>query len=273
MLKRYENGREFYEENKFILEETPLDTSFFLCNARSLTVSDNESYALKAYDGLSYLLALKVSPFNLLLYGNRGLCEELAEAMCRYNLMLEGGILAERDLALSFLKHYEKRRGGSHTLHLSMDIMYAKSCFPEDTSAVTGCGREDIAYILKLRKNFMLEATGVAPDQSEEEQSKVVEKAIGDYYCIRDKDIIISIAKKVRSEDKMCSISMVYTLPEYRGRGFSRKIVTKITQDILSENKIPYLYVNKKNPISNHLYKSIGYRYGNSKYEYRYKKE
>lgn len=273
MIKIYENGQEFYEDNKAILEKNPVDTSFFLNNARSLKAFDKENYAFKAYTASSYLLVLKVKPFNLLLYGSYSLCEEAVEAMCRYDFVLSGGILSEQHLALAFLDSYEKRRGGSHTLHLSMDIMYAPSCMPVEASAVDCCNVWDVSQIVMLRKNFHLEAVGMALTETEEEQKEIVEKALADFYCIRDKGSIVSIAKITRNEDNLCSISMVYTLPEYRCRGFSRKIVTKITRDILSWHKIPYLYVDKKNPISNHLYESIGYRYGNSKCEYVYEED
>lgn len=273
MLKIYDNGQKFYTDNQTVFGENPLDTSFFVSNAGLLNGFDRENYAFKVYNDDSYLLVLRVSPFNLLLYGSRALCEEAADAMCQYELTAEGGILAEPELALAFLTAYESRRGGRHTLHLSMDIMYAESCVFADTAEVVAAGRADISRIAALRRSFLLEATGENPSQSESEQEEMIEKSLADYYCIRDGSEIIAIAKKTRSEEKMCSVSMVYTLPEYRGRGLSRKIVTKITQDILNEHKIPYLYVDKTNPISNHLYGSIGYQYGNPKCEYRYEPE
>ena len=59
----------------------------------------------------------------------------------------------------------------------------------------------------------------------------------------------------------------VYTLPEYRNKGFARQTVTSFTADILKCGRTPYLHVDKTNPVSNRLYLSIGYVYGKTKLE------
>ena len=46
-----------------------------------------------------------------------------------------------------------------------------------------------------------------------------------------------------------------------RKKGFSKKIVSFLTNYIVTNHKIAYLFVDKNNPISNHLYQSIGYVY------------
>lgn len=48
---------------------------------------------------------------------------------------------------------------------------------------------------------------------------------------------------------------------EFYGKSLARKAVTYLTNAILQNGKLAYLYVDKSNPIFNHLYQSIGYEY------------
>ena len=52
----------------------------------------------------------------------------------------------------------------------------------------------------------------------------------------------------------------VYTRDEYRNFGYARKIVNTIKNEILDMNEVATLNVDKKNPISNHLYASLGFK-------------
>ena len=50
------------------------------------------------------------------------------------------------------------------------------------------------------------------------------------------------------------------TKPEYRGMGYARKLVNYAKNEIIAQGKIATLNVDKKNPISNHLYSSLGFK-------------
>ena len=82
--------------------------------------------------------------------------------------------------------------------------------------------------------------------------------------------LVVSIAKKTRETDCLCSISAVYTIEKERKKGFSKKIVSFLTNYIVTNHKIAYLFVDKNNPISNHLYQSIGYVYDKPQFEFIY---
>ena len=62
---------------------------------------------------------------------------------------------------------------------------------------------------------------------------------------------------------------LVYTRDEYRGRGYARKGVNSAKNEILAAGKRVTLNVDRKNPISNHLYSSLGFKRVFSQGEYR----
>jgi len=55
-------------------------------------------------------------------------------------------------------------------------------------------------------------------------------------------------------------ISLVYTPPEYRGRGYASACVAALSQRMLdSGRKFCFLYTDLANPTSNKIYRAIGY--------------
>ena len=64
---------------------------------------------------------------------------------------------------------------------------------------------------------------------------------------------------------------MLFRSPAYRGKGLARLVVNTAKNEILAQGKLATLNVDKKNPISNHLYRSLGFEPVFSQGEYRRK--
>lgn len=71
---------------------------------------------------------------------------------------------------------------------------------------------------------------------------------------------IVSVAAVVRKTPNSCIIGIVYTPPELRGRGYASSVVSKLTEHILSSGFTKAgLFTEADNPISNSIYRKIGY--------------
>lgn len=275
MIIKYKNGDEFYQDNKDILEKYPLDTSFFKLNSRFLNDFNKESYSFKVIDDSSYLLILRLEPYSALVFGNHLLSNEASKFIIENNLKIDK-VLCQKENYEALLNELISKIGGSIEVKHSMDIMYIDNLnsLSKNTAFdnVKKATKLDIEKIIQLEKAFS-EEIKVDEEQNDIERYGKISGEVENYYYIEVDDKIVSIAKKTREEEKICAVSYVYTLPEYRNKGYSRKVVSKITIDILNSQKIAYLYVDKNNPISNHLYKSIGYDYGKAKYEVYFKEK
>ncbi|MBE6137322.1 MAG: peptide-methionine (S)-S-oxide reductase MsrA [Erysipelotrichaceae bacterium] len=266
MFKIYTSGLEFLKENKDILNKNILDTSFFYTNARKMNGFTRENYLIKVYSNNKALLLCQYYPYNLLLFGDVSLCKEACDVICDHNLFFQA-VLTTQNIYKEFYKHYEARMGGSHKVNMSMDIMYLDECADIDTTDVMACTATDKKALYSLCKEFSLEALGRADASG---IKSLVDDYYFNFYCVKENDEIVSIARKTREDETICSISYVYTKKKFRSKGYAKKVVGKISKDILFDGKTPYLYVDKNNPISNHTYSSLGYKYGNSKYEVEY---
>ena len=124
---------------------------------------------------------------------------------------------------------------------------------------------KDIPYITSLWKDFELEAEGIEFD--DELCLKTVSERIQDkvlYTWKNDDGKITAMASRWGGDENYCKIASVYTLPEYRRKGYAQNLVHYICREILSEGKTPILYTDESYTASNECYKRIGfYKVGN----------
>ena len=77
MITVYTNGEEFLKDNSSYLDENRYMSVFFYLDAPLINEVNKINYMLKASNGDKKLLAIKLEPFNLILYGNKDCLEEL----------------------------------------------------------------------------------------------------------------------------------------------------------------------------------------------------
>ena len=269
MLKIYKSGQEFLLDNKDILDNKPIETSFFRFNAHKINTFERYNYCFKLYDEESYLLVLKMEPYNLLLFGDEKFLKECSDVICDYNLHFTG-VLASLNLIEGFYKHHVNRRGGEYFFRHKMDLMYLDELLVKPNLNISKPTENDIDDLVTFISIFHKEALDSSfPDHV---IKKTLIEELDSYYILRVDGQIVSIAKIARKEDKICSISNVFTPKYHRNKGYCQQVVSYIGQELLSEGLMPYLYVDKDNPISNHVYTKIGFKYGESKYDVGYRR-
>ncbi|MDE7385401.1 MAG: peptide-methionine (S)-S-oxide reductase MsrA, partial [Anaeroplasmataceae bacterium] len=252
---------QFIKENEIYLKansNTYVETAFFFVNARNYHTLNQRNYALQFKSNEEVLLILKLEPYNMLLFGSKSLCYYAANIISDLNLIVEN-VLGEEECTLEFLKCYQNRLAGEVELQHSMQIMILEKFNNFSESSVFQCSAKDLEDLALCYCSFKKEALS-----EEIEFSAALEILKGKehtFYAIKEKERIVSIASKTRNYDTICSISCVYTISEFRGRGYARQVVSRVCMDILNEGKTPYLYVDSLNPISNHLYLSMGFMY------------
>lgn len=272
MIKQYTTGKEFLEESREFLAAFPLETIFFEKNARMMENGTEDGFILRVSREdrrtLWAIQGVKTSgSFPMVLYGETELCGELAEYLYAHGLSFRK-VLGSLDMTEAFLTAYEALAGGSHCTNMEMQIMRCSRAREADTSSVEWAKPEDAEELAALLQAFYLEAT-----HAKREFAYALERVREDmagWAVVRRDGEIVSMAKIVRETEKLGSVTDVYTRPEFRGMGLSRQAVTFLTEYLLERGKLAYLFVDQSNPISNHLYRTIGYEYDIAQYEVRY---
>ena len=266
MYKLYNTGQEFLCENLDIIRKDPLGTTFFESNAKMIPQCDDSNYAIRVEKDGEVLIAIRVNGLPFVIYGCVCCADELAKVVTVNKLQFDR-VIGYYDELNAFLTNYETIVGGTHKVNLSMDIMYCEKANSCDTSGVEQATQDDVDEITQLVMEFGLEAL-----VEKCEWGAIFEKVsrtIDSYAVIRVSGKIVSIARSY-VDGELQRLSNVYTVPEHRNKGYSRKVVTYLTEQAIKCGKFPCLHVDQHNPVSNHLYSTIGYVYGKSRYEIIY---
>lgn len=266
MFTIYKSGKNFLDENADILRSHPLETVFMEGNARALENCDCDNFAVKVWQEEAFLLAIERKGVPMRLWGSEALVGEMAEVLAKNDCNF-GAVLGYPNICNGFLAEYERLCGGRHETKHSMEIMYCKNPKPCDSAGVRFATIADTPTLAKFFVDFLSEA--VDEKHNIDDISKQVQDGIGDI-ALLEKEGIVSVAKRTQDAQSFCRLSYVYTAPAERNKGYSKKVVTFLTEKIVESGSVAYLFVDKKNPISNHLYRKIGYEYAVPQYEITY---
>lgn len=91
-----------------------------------------------------------------------------------------------------------------------------------------------------------------------------------DFHVWRNEDDKVVAMATVHKYGKAAIIDGVFTDRNERNKGYAKFMMFRITKDLLSEGISPILYADRRKPVSNHVYQSIGYEFCGEITEYRF---
>ena len=77
------------------------------------------------------------------------------------------------------------------------------------------------------------------------------------YYLIYEDEMVVGIVKVILKENKVCEISSLYILAEYRNKGYGKQVVAYL-RNVLHQDKI-YLWVLEENLKARRFYENNGF--------------
>ena len=253
MIKVYDNGNDFILENKDFLDINRYMAIFFYLDAKVLNETNKINYAIKAEENNKKLLAIKVEPYNLCLYGDKECLKELLSYLYDNGYELKGVLCPTQigDELIEITKDFNNK----YRQIIGMDFMETTEFTEKTSEIVLKACKNDIDQIFDLSGAFFKECG--LPDVPDKE--KLLE-SITYYRIIRENKKIVAMAAFTKDTKTSYRITHVYTMPEYRGRGYARKIVNYIKNEIVALGFTATLNVDQKNPISYHIYESLGFK-------------
>ena len=217
-----------------------------------LKQADKINYALRCEQGDKRLLALKIEPYNLLLFGEEARVPELLR------FLFDGGYEIKNYLCASELGYVLMQKmqsyGRCYEEALAMDFMEARSITEPSAPEVETAREDDLDEIFDCAQRFVSDC-GLL-DKPEKEPFR---KILDSFRIIRADGKIVSMARIAPATQDDLRLVLVYTRNEYRGNGYARKVVNSAKNEILTSGKRATLNVDRKNPVSYHLYLSLGF--------------
>jgi predicted GNAT family acetyltransferase len=204
--------------------------------------------------------AMMTPPYNLVLTrAKRDALVEIADEMLAKKIHLPG-VNGPRETSQAFNEVWTKKTGRPFRVNRWLRLYQLRQIIPLPT--VNGRIRlavdSDANILHGWIHNFNAD---IGESQTQEEASKTFQRLLADQrlYVWEDKDLC-SIAAWGSPTTHGVRISLVYTPPELRQKGYATLCVATLSKAMLdSGKKFCCLFTNLSNPTSNRLYQRIGY--------------
>jgi hypothetical protein len=209
------------------------------------------------------LAAMMTPPHKLVVYGHQGNLDEGARVLAQ-DLVSEGwkvpGVVGPREVARRVVEGWVEITGRRYEVERRnrlYQLRKVKSPVPE-RGRLRLATTADMELVAGWRYEFQVEIFGEA---DREEVRRAAELGIenGDIYLWED-ERPVAMAMKTRPTRNGVSVSLVYTPPELRGRGYATACVGELSR-LLLESGWGYcaLFADLSNVAANRVYQRIGY--------------
>jgi predicted GNAT family acetyltransferase len=208
-------------------------------------------------------MALRTPPYNVLLAHFSGEPTEisrlLVESISEKDAVIPG-VVGDKDLAERFVEIWCRQRGVNVKGKMS-ERLY-KLVKINDAPLARGRFRQakeaDAELVKAWTKAFDIDTFGENLKQPETDMTPYI--ASGDIFLWEDRQPV-AMAAKLRPTDNGMSVAYVYTPPEFRRRGYATSCVAGVCHNILQSGyQFCMLYADLANPVSNSIYKKIGFK-------------
>lgn len=169
------------------------------------------------------------------------------------------GAVGERFYAAAFSDAYGKPVVGE--VNMIVHRLTTVNQLPPASGRMEVAEDTDIELLTDWTIRFE-EEVHVSPVQPRATVLKSVQMRVnaGNFFKWVDKGEIVSIAAIVRKTKNIGIVGLVYTPDPWRGKGYAKSCVQKLSERILQSGFAHCgLFTDKANPTSNHIYRQIGY--------------
>lgn len=270
-IRRYVSAAEFLKRVQGTLEREEvtnnLSLGLLLRLAREPEPDEGERrpfYALAEDDGHVAFVMVMTPPHNVIVYGQGEDLDAAIDAAVSY-LLREGpqppGVIGPREISTEFASSWHSATGCEVAVQMNQ-MIYRLDRVDEVAFSSGEFIRATPAHV-DLLAEWMVGFSEVTHERLGLEDARVKVQdtiAAGRLYLWCDGEPV-SMAWKVRPTTRGIVVSGVYTPPAYRRRGYATSCVASLSQLLLDEGyEYCALYADLSNPISNSIYRKMGYR-------------
>ncbi len=210
-------------------------------------------------------VAVRTPPSRIVLSRFDGEIDTAVDRLVRHLQSREGqmpGVVGPEVEARSFSSQWIRTFPGTSAILLKrLRVFEARNVFnvPLAPGGLRLAGMEDHGLMAKWIAEFSREATREESEPEKAERNAERYIAERNLY-IWDHDGPVSIARQSRTMINGTHVTLVYTPPALRNRGYATSCVYRLTKKLLAGRyKFCSLFTDLANPASKHIYQKIGY--------------
>jgi len=256
--KFFNCAREYLLEKEFIHSLSLRISQIFLDNPN--TYEESPYLATVEKDKDIVAVAIKTPQRNLILSEVKDLTalEKIAEDVYKNNPEIPGvtGLTKETEI---FVKIWKNLTGRDCQISMNLRIHKLEKVRPiaKAKGHLRLANEKERDLLLNWVGKFYREAAGSISGNINKEVDRYLNKKL--FYFWEDNKPV-SIANAIPVTPNSVNIGLVYTPPKYRRKGYATAMVAELSQKLLDRGfKYCLLFTDLANPISNNIYRKIGY--------------
>ena len=208
-------------------------------------------------------IAMRTPPFHLLVSVTEPDALEVIARDARERMPALSGVMSDTSTAAAFAATWHRLTGDEPEDGMPQRIY--RLATPPEIPDVPGSFRDatpdDRDLLLRWIREFSAEAL---PDAPHQDPSEIVDGALrqeGRAYFLWNDPGPVSLAGFGGSTPNGCRVGPVYTPPDRRGRGYASACVATLSGRLLEDegNRFLFLFTDRRNAASNHVYLKMGY--------------
>lgn len=265
------NPRAFMARHGAWLKAHPAEHNVILsmCQAAERQLARGETpdirFVTLSEEGEPQVAAVQMPPHNLVLSRAAGEDFGFMAALMAEKTPSFPAIVGPSDVAAAFAGEWTKLTGQKTVEYMDQIIYSLKTVhFPPLVEGSFRLAHEGEAPLLaEWMMAFARDSLPKAEHLSAEEALQKTQDRIaqGSLAVWDVKGQAVSQAG-VSGTDAVARVSLVYTPPEQRGKGYASAVVARLSQQLLDQGRsMCCLYADARNPVSNSIYRKIGYQF------------
>lgn len=265
------NPRDFLNKCGAFLEQNEAEHNLILtlCHSAEKKLKKGEKVDFRCSvlfnDNDFVLAAVQTPPHNLVLSkSGQPEIDALAEMLAANDFRFPG-ILGPSDVASAFVNKWTQLTGQKSIEYMDQIIYVLKKTLlpPPVDGKLRFAKMEEAPLIAEWISAFSKDVLPKGEQALGEEALRRAEERIKEerlaVWTVKNKPVAQAA---FASTDNVARISMVYTPPEHRGHGYASAAVAHLSQMQLEQGrKMCCLYADARNPVSNSIYRKIGYEF------------
>lgn len=277
-LVRYGDVGAFYERVETFLLAREAEHNLLLGISATLQrqpgyFSMNPYLATVEEDGQVVVVAMRTPPHQMVLslpasdvVVDEGLELVVRDAWATYGDGLNG-ILGPAALSLGFAERWHTTTGRAYSVSVRERIyrlvaVIPVAAVPGAMRAATEADRDLLERWVVAFQDEALPPTEIRMPPAHWVTHRLMPPMRGIVLWEDGAGLPVTMVGYSRSTPNGATIGPVYTPPEQRRRGYASACVATISQQLLDEGRrFCFLFTNRNNPTSNHIYQTIGYRH------------
>jgi len=267
----FEDSAAFFEQVSHLLEQDETRNSLILGIVSQLTKNIHaygEQSPLMALvrdqDSTVCVSAVMTPPFAMIVQ-SEPLClgglESLADALLERGVILPGvnGLKEVSDAFAELWKENTGQQARILTRLRSYELRKVEELdFPPGSLRVA---KESDAPLAEEMLQAMAEEAVAGPHPPSNQERLLPGIRAERLFFWEDEGQIVSVGMANRPLTHSINVSGVYTLPDFRRKGYARALVAEISKRMLAQGyEIVHLFTDLANPTSNKIYQEIGFR-------------